>query len=163
MFLLFEAALVAGLCAAYFRLRAGSITWGWSPHRQLALINSAILFASTGCFAVAVAADRFGRRAAFRRLTFATLVLAAMFLAVKGYEYQDDLALALYPRTSPRIALYYLATGVHAVHVLAGMIVSASLARTPPSESLRRAELTLFYWVFVDIIWVVLVVFFYLW
>jgi heme/copper-type cytochrome/quinol oxidase subunit 3 len=167
IFLATEAALVAGLFAAYFRLRAGSITWGWSPHRHLALINSAILFASTGCFAAAVAAVRRGHPAVFRRLTTATLVLAAIFLAVKGYEYQDDVALALYPRTSTRIGLYYLTTAVLAAHVVGGMIVTAWLARTPPPmrahRRFGRAELTLLYWTFIDIVWIVLVVFFYVW
>jgi len=166
IFLATEAALVAGLFAAYFRLRAGSITWGWSPHRHLALINSAILFVSTGCFAAAVAAARRGHSAVFRRLTTATLVLAAIFLAVKGYEYQDDVALALYPRTSTRIGLYYLTTAVLAAHVVGGMIVTAWLARTPLMRAHRRvgrAELTLLYWAFIDIVWIVLVVFFYVW
>lgn len=170
VFLVSDTVLFGGLISAYFMLRAGSITWGWSPHRHLAFANTAILVASTGCFAAAVESARRGRVSSVRQLTWAAIVFGVIFLCVKGYEYQDDVALALYPRTSTRIALYYLLTAVHAAHVVGGLIVSGGLVLNPetawtaPGAALvNRAETALIYWSFLTIIWVILVVLFYVW
>lgn len=170
MFLASDVLLFGGLFSAYFMLRAGSITWGWSPHRQLAIANTVPLLASTVCFAAAVAAARDGRISKFRQLTWIGLVLGMIFLGIKAYEYQDDVALALYPRTSTRIGLYYLLTAVHAAHVVGGLIVSGGLVLTRAkacSESagvlVNRAEAALLYWAFLTIVWVIIVVLFYVW
>jgi heme/copper-type cytochrome/quinol oxidase subunit 3 len=170
VFLASDVLLFGGLFSAYFMLRAGSITWGWSPHRHLAIANTVNLLTSTVCFAAAIAAARDRRISQFRQLTWIGLVLGVIFLGVKAYEYQDDLALALYPRTSTRIGLYYLLTAVHAAHVVGGLIVSGRLvlARAkdcsePAGMLVNRAEAALLYWAFLTIVWVIIVLLFYVW
>ena len=86
LFVASEAMLFGGLFSAYFILRAGSITWGWSPHRDLALANTVILFGATGCFSAAAAAARGRRLSIFRQLTFAAVARAAICLGVKADE-----------------------------------------------------------------------------
>ncbi len=170
LFLALDAVLFGGLFSAYFILRAGAITWGWSPHRDLGLLNTVLLLVGTVALMLAVLAARSKRLALFRTCMAISLLLAMAFLGVKAYEYVDDFAMALYPRVSTRIALYYLLTGVHALHVVGGIIVSAWLAvagtevwTQSAAVIIRRLEAALLYWIFLNVIWVIVFVLLYVW
>ncbi len=166
--LTWDGPLWAALFSAYFVLRRGAITWGWSPHRDLARINTFVLFGAAAAFLLAV---RYARRhdvARFRLCVALSTLLALVFLGVKAAEYSDDLAMALYPRTSDRIALYYLTTGIHALHVVGGVIANVWLfARAPSGPSapafVDRVETAAMYWMFLAVIWICLFVLLYLW
>src|SRR3954465_8803777 len=170
LFVASEAMLFCGLFSAYFLLRAGAITWGWSPHKDLAQLNTAVLLAATAAFTLAVRAARRRTLSMYRVWLGVSIALALAFLGVKSYEYADDFALALYPRVSTRIALYYLLTGVHALHVAGGISVDAWLLATgrrrweqDSAAVVNRVEATALYWLFVDIIWLCLLVLLYVW
>lgn len=170
LFLAFEAVLFGGLFSAYFVLRAGAITWGWSSHRALGQLNTGLLLLGTIALMLGVVAARSKRLALFRACMAISLLLALAFLGVKAYEYVDDFAMALYPRVSTRIALYYLLTGVHALHVVAGTIVTAWLALAgtqvwtqSAAVIINRLEAALLYWIFVDAMWVIVFVLLYVW
>ena len=170
LFLAWEGMLFAALFSAYFMLRAGAITWGWSPHWELARANTVLLLGSTGVLSLAMRAARRQRVTTFRAWMSVSLVLATAFLGVKTYEYRDDFALALYPRVSTRIALYYLLTGIHALHVVGGLIVDVWLIvasgetwRRAAPVMINRVEATTQFWVFVDVIWLILLLLLYVW
>jgi cytochrome c oxidase subunit 3 len=93
------------------------------------------------------------------------------FLAVKGLEYHEDLDEHLWPgpaftATLPPQSqifwvLYWIMTGVHAIHVTAGLGVISFIAiqaarRKYSSEYHTPVEITGLYWHFVDIIWIFL-------
>ena len=55
--------------------------------------------------------------------TRATIALAGVFLCVKYVEYSEKFHHGLFPDTNIFFSLYYMMTGIHGLHVVAGMIV----------------------------------------
>ena len=137
--------------------------------------NTAVLLTSSLTMAMAVKASEAG----FRRMTLwcltATLVLGLTFLVIKGFEYHSDLDkglwpgphFALHPATTQLFwAFYWIATGVHAVHLTIGIgivsVVTLQLKRgTLPVEATRFEGVAL-YWHLVDTIWIFLLPMLYL-
>jgi heme/copper-type cytochrome/quinol oxidase subunit 3 len=177
LFLASEAMLFAGLFSAYFMLRAGA-TEPWQPFRDhlgIAGRNTMVLFAATAVFAVAVAAARartvlpvWGGTLAFRLYLYPSVLFALAFCALKGSEYAALFERGLGPATSTQLAVYFLLTGVHLIHVAGGMLVSVWLAFTgastwkaSPAVVVNRLEAVALYWYFVDAVWVAIVVLLY--
>jgi len=125
--------------------------------------------------AVAVEASEKG----FRRLTIwcltATALLGTTFLVIKGFEYHSDLEKGLWPGANFPLdppatqlfwTLYWIMTGVHAVHLTVGIgivtVVTILLARkTIPAKATTFEGIAL-YWHLVDMIWVILLPILYL-
>jgi len=68
---------------------------------------------------------------------------------------------------NPSSSFIYLISGVHAAHVLGGivalvvaMVFAFRLPVKPTPRRLMRFELVLQYWHFVDILWIYLIIFF---
>jgi cytochrome c oxidase subunit 3 len=138
-------------------------------------LNTAILLTSS----LTMAIGERGARDDERRLALVCLTLTAIlglaFLVVKGFEYRDDLAKGLFPGphfplhpASTQIfwALYWVMTGVHAVHLFIGISVTVAMTlglywRKLPPISPAFEGLAL-YWHFVDIVWVMLLPLLYL-
>jgi len=82
---------------------------------------------------------------------------------VKTIEYSDKFSHHLYPATNNFLGLYFTLTGLHAVHVIVGMIVNAYLWgpgarmwRSEPERFTNRIEVAGIYWHFVDVVWIFL-------
>lgn len=134
-------------------------------------VNTAILLTSSLTMALAVHAAKEGKNKAIVRLLLCTIVLGLSFLAVKGLEYHQDLDEHLWPGPNFKSSLppqsqifwvlYWIMTGVHAVHVTVGVGVISFIAfqaarRKYSSEYHTPVEITGLYWHFVDIIWIFL-------
>jgi cytochrome c oxidase subunit 3 len=68
---------------------------------------------------------------------------------------------AFVPAHGTFFAIYYTLTGLHALHVIGGLIVlayligpGASMRRTQPVRFTHRAAGLSIYWQFVDIVWI---------
>ena len=98
-------------------------------------------------------------------------MLGVVFLTVKGFEYAHEINEHLLPGMNfhfdgPDAAkaemffyLYFLMTGVHALHVTIGVVllsVFAWRARRTGGANETAVELLGLYWHFVDIVWVFL-------
>lgn len=170
LFIASEVMLFGGLFSAYFMLRAGSVAV-WRPltgHFDAAVVSTVMLYGSTGCFAIAMRAARARRLPMFRGWMLAAAVLAFLFLPYKALQYLDLSELRVYPSTSTQWATYFLLTGVHALHVLGGLAVDIALLMTSTStwvdaapRVINRVEATAKYWYFVDLVWMVILVLFY--
>jgi heme/copper-type cytochrome/quinol oxidase subunit 3 len=172
LFLASEVMLFGGLFSAYILLRSGAAAWpdGASVSSvPLGMLNTALLLASSLAITLSRRAAAGGKERRSRVLLGVTAVLAAGFLAVKGIEYAAKLEAGLYPATSTFMAVYYLLTSVHGLHVLGGLLVIAYFATAGtwstggslPRFANRLASLTL-YWHFVDVVWICLFVMLYL-
>jgi heme/copper-type cytochrome/quinol oxidase subunit 3 len=169
LFLASEVMLFGGLFSAYFTLRAGAASWApLASHRSIAFLNTALLLGAGSLFAAAITAARTQRAEACRTRLVGAIVLATMFLALKTLEYAHATAEGFWPRTSTEAGVYYLLTGVHALHVLAGIAVTLWLASTSrrtwdadPLRVVNRLEATVLYWYFVDAVWLILLVLLY--
>lgn len=94
-----------------------------------------------------------------------TLILGLLFLGVQGYEYYvSPFSIA----DSSFGSSFFLATGFHGLHVLVGtLLLFVSLSRlffghfTPNRHF--GLEASIWYWHFVDVIWLLLFLIFYVW
>ncbi|HEX9048673.1 MAG TPA: cytochrome c oxidase subunit 3 family protein [Verrucomicrobiae bacterium] len=134
-------------------------------------INSVLLLTSSLTMALAVYAAKENYRRQVLPWLLATLFLGGSFLVVKGLEYHEDIEHHLAPGAHflagmPPAAqlffwLYWTMTGLHAIHVTAGLgllTVMAWLARRGTFSGHYHTPLTLagLYWHFVDIVWLFL-------
>jgi heme/copper-type cytochrome/quinol oxidase subunit 3 len=54
-------------------------------------------------------------------------------------------------------SFYYTAAGIHALHVIAGIIIMLFVVQTAKrNEELHRVEIIGIYWHFVDVVWIFL-------
>jgi cytochrome c oxidase subunit III len=147
-------------------------------HEWLGTINTAILLTSSFTMALAVRAATLGQRRAARRLLWATAALGVAFLAVKateyGLEWRDGLVPGLHftvrehaQATALFFFLYFLMTGVHALHLAIGIVAVAWLAwrlreARLPEWRVEEIDVLGLYWHFVDAVWIFLYPLFYL-
>lgn len=134
----------------------------------IGIANTAILLASSCAIALGerLLEARSAKGAAFA--TWLALSLGAAFLVLKALEYHEDLAKHLWPGASFALStsganlfwgFYWVATGVHAIHVVIGLGLFVRLLHIEREGfHLRVASVraTALYWHFVDIIWVML-------
>jgi len=142
---------------------------GHETNVVLGTVNTLILLTSS--LAMAVGAE--AARARLRRLSLGalstTVLLALTFLAVKGFEWREDIAEHLLPGSSFRLdgpgaqiffAFYWVMTGLHGLHVTAGVSVISwmTLQAWRQQRALRSPsfEAVALYWHLVDIVWVFL-------
>lgn len=79
------------------------------------------------------------------------------FLIVKAFEWTSEISHGFTITSSTFWSFYYTAAGIHASHVIAGMIIMLFIMRTArKNEELQRVEYVGLYWHFVDIVWIFL-------
>jgi cytochrome c oxidase subunit 3 len=161
----------------YLRLHFPQACAAASRHTEFVLgtANTAILLTSSLSMALAGHAARGGRRRAATRLLAVTAALGLAFLAIKGWEYRTEYVEHLFPGAGFQphrggavqdvqgmelfFVLYFALTGLHAVHLAAGIGICLWLAarlrrmRAGDGENVEVAGL---YWHFVDVMWIFL-------
>lgn len=177
VFLVTEVLLFGGLFVAYIMYRALYPEMFHEAHEHLNKvmggINTIVLICSSLSMAMAVHyVQNNDRKTALRLLTF-TLFCGATFMVIKFFEYKAKFDHHLFPDASFDVAafkhadaglfysLYFLMTGLHGIHVLAGMsLILWMIIRTSrnefSSEYYTPVELTGLYWHLVDLIWIYL-------
>ena len=136
-------------------------------------INTLVLIVSSFCVAWSIHA----LRGDHRRICLASLVtaiaLGASFLGLKTIEYSHHLAEGIAPGAQYTSAalpeagsrtfftLYYAMTGLHAIHVVAGLALLGWLATRVwrlRTTTARHVELELggLYWHLIDVVWIFL-------
>lgn len=115
--------------------------------------NTIVLVTSGLCAALAVRARTGERRDLARRWLWAACSLGVVFLAVKAFEYGSKASLGIGIESSPFFTFYYLITGFHALHVVAGIMV---LMLVSWADSVRNMEAATAFWHMVDLVWVLL-------
>jgi len=154
-----ELMFFGGLFAAYFTLRAEASEWP-PPGVTLETASSAaatiVLLVSSGTIHFAGRAVERDDRAGVRRWLAITLALGALFLANQVREFLvNDFDISSHAYGS----IYYLMTGFHGLHVLAGLVllvVGLAVVGGPGPLPRRGAavESVTYYWHFVDVVWV---------
>ncbi len=100
-----------------------------------------------------------GDRPRFLRNLLWTMMLGILFLAgVVGIEWREAPHMGIVPQSGYGIAFYSM-TGVHALHVLSGVVLLAIVYRNGVNgayspERYWGVEATIKYWHFVDLVWV---------
>jgi cytochrome c oxidase subunit 3 len=181
LFLFSEALLFGALFIAYTAdLQLYHVEFDRCSHelnRLLGAGNTLILLTSSLTMALSIAALGRGNRGQALAMLGATLLLAAAFLVVKGFEWGHKFEHGTYPGTPDMLArpkgeqafygLYFVMTGLHALHVLGGVVAilaAAGLVATGRVRADRPGILVNIglYWHLVDLVWIFLFPLFYL-
>jgi len=119
--------------------------------------NTLVLLSSSYMAVLAHNAAEMGNGKKAAKLLWGSILCGAIFLTVKGFEWSHEIELGYTITAGMFWSFYYLAAGIHGLHVIAGMCLMiwiSGLARR--GEELQRVELIGIYWHFVDLVWIFL-------
>ena len=164
LFLASEVMLFSTLFTSYIVLRTAAPSWprGWDVLSvPLATLNTLILITSSVTMVLAYAKAVERNRAQFRFYMLVTILLGLVFLGVKGVEYGTKFEHHHFPSTSIFFAIYFTTTGLHALHIIGGLILNSALLYFSWTDwdgplFVGRVEAGGLYWHFVDIVWIFL-------
>ena len=181
LFLITEILLFSGLFLGYSWMRARYPQEfhhaGSEMNAVLGVTNTLVLLTSSLTMVLAIVAIQRGERRRAMLGVAATILLGAVFLVNKAFEWTAEIHHGNYPgsahlATLPPgeqvfFGLYYTMTGLHGVHVLAGMsvltvmLVLLQRGRISPDRFVMLENGGL-YWHLVDVVWIFLLPLFYL-
>jgi len=97
----------------------------------------------------------------FKRQLGLTILLATVFVIIKGYEYYSKFSHDMFPQTNTFLSIHFTLTGLHALHMLGGISIMAyfwgpgnTMWKSDPKRFTNRIEIIGLYWQFVDLIWI---------
>jgi cytochrome c oxidase subunit 3 len=187
LFLLSDTFIFSCFLTAYMTMRS-STTLPWPNTAEvfaltiagrpipliLIAIMTFVLISSSGTMAMAV---NFGYRRDRRTtaaLMLATAVFGAMFVGMQAFEWTKLIHEGVRPWGNPWGApqfgaSFFMITGFHGLHVSCGVILLLVIASKvwrghyDRSGDYSAVEIAGLYWHFVDLVWVFIFAFFYLW
>jgi cytochrome c oxidase subunit 3 len=154
------------LVSAFIVLRGKSARWVPVHLPNILWLNTAILLASSGT--LELARRRLARidLAGFRKLWRVTTSLGVLFLAGQIVAWRQLVKGGVYVASSQASSFFYIFTAAHGLHLLAGvgalMYVSARTFEQGKVTRSTAAEVTSYYWHFMDALWVFLLALLYI-
>lgn len=155
-----EIVIFGGLIASYIMHRLAHDAWaGHAEHTNIyaGSFNTLVLLTSSlsAVLAHKAAEENNGPKAA--KLLGLTMLGGVIFVTVKAFEWAGEIRLGYTILTNTFWSFYYTAAGLHACHVIAGVVIMGFVAAAArKGEELQRVELIGIYWHFVDLIWIFL-------
>ena len=188
IFLLSDTFIFGSFLTGYMKVRM-SVTDAWpNPSEVFALsffgqpipliliaIMTFVLISSSGTMAMAVNMGYRGDRNKAFWLMLATAAFGATFVGMQAFEWTKLIQEGVRPWGNPWGAsqfggTFFMITGFHGLHVSAGVIYLIVVAKRLKSGYYDRTrgnyemvEIAGLYWHFVDLVWVFIFAFFYLW
>ncbi|MEM7311198.1 MAG: cytochrome c oxidase subunit 3 family protein [Planctomycetota bacterium] len=176
IFLVTEVLFFSGLFCAFAVFRSAHpevFAWGAAQlDPALGAVNTGVLLVSSLTMAWAVRCAQLGQTRGLRICLAVTLLCAGAFLAIKSVEYAHKWHDGLLPgryfaeADAPLDAhlffgIYFGMTGLHGVHVLAGIAVIAWLLRRAirgdfGPDYYGPVDFVALYWHLVDLVWIYL-------
>ncbi len=157
LFLLSDSFLFGGLAVARFNLLGLTRL----PLNQfLGLAVTSVLLLSSFFMNRAETSMEHGDRRGFMIGMIATLALGLVFVAgVLGIEWPTAIANGVTPDASAGSAIFFMMTGMHALHVLTGLVFLGIVLRKGlmgiyTAEKPWGVEAVAVYWHFVDVVWI---------
>jgi cytochrome c oxidase subunit III len=149
----------------YFGVRSRAPMWPppGAPPLPLALpaLNTLVLVASSLALWRGVAALARGNRRALAPWVGVALVLGAAFVGLQLVVWKAQWAAGLLPSSGVYGSLFYGLTALHAVHVVAGLLVllvvlGRALGGVYTEHNVVRVRVAAMFWHFVDAVWLVM-------
>jgi cytochrome c oxidase subunit III len=148
--------------------------FGHSIPLVLIAIMTFVLITSSGTMALAVRYAHFRDKRKIALFMFVTALFGATFVGMQAFEWSKLIAEGVRPWGNPFGApqfgsIFFMVTGFHGLHVSVGVIYLAIVASKVLKGHYDRknnyeiVEITGLYWHFVDLVWVFIFAFFYLW
>lgn len=141
-----------------FGLRMDSPDWHAVALPWQVWLSTALLTAGSAAMVLASRAARTGALARARAAMTWGGAAAAGFVASQWWAWHALYAANVLPANNPAAGFFYLLTGMHALHVLGGLVVwgMARFARRHDLEAAMRVRLCARYWHFLLAVWLVL-------
>jgi cytochrome c oxidase subunit 3 len=156
--------MFAGLTSAYI-VKSGQANWVEVKTPTVFWFSTAVLLISSITLQASLRAFKQRAMAQFRALFLATLVLGILFVILQwtGFRYLWDHGVRFEGAGAGQFL--YIIFGLHALHVLGGLVALTVIALQQyfgktRSYNATPIEVMTTYWHFVDILWVYLLIFF---
>jgi len=157
-----EIVIFGGLLASYLMHRLGHPEFGGpeyagATNTWIGAFNTFVLLTSSFAAVKAHEAAQAGDGPTAAKRLLYTAFGGLTFLCVKGYEWTHEISEGYVITKNAFWSFYYVAAGIHASHVVGGMIIMLILyGDVKKNKELQRVELIGNYWHFVDLIWIFL-------
>ncbi|HTW50872.1 MAG TPA: cytochrome c oxidase subunit 3 [Stellaceae bacterium] len=182
-FIATEVLFLGGLFCAYtvYRYLQPAAVIEAARHTKIVIgsVNTGVLLTSSFFMSWASLAARAGQSRLLGWLMLIAAALGVVFVALKGLEYAQEITEHLWPGqhfsldiAEPREGevfyfIYWLLTGIHALHLIVGICAVSVIARRAMRGEFSAAyhspvRVVSLYWHFVDIVWIFLFVLIYL-
>jgi cytochrome c oxidase subunit 3 len=150
---------------------------GGELNHVIGIANTFVLLTSSLTMALSIAAMQRRAKRLSAGLLLSTIFLGLVFLVNKYVEWSTEIGHGIYPNSPDLLArphgdiiffgLYYSMTGLHGLHVIAGMVLLGIMFRFLLRDRIGAdrpvmLENSGLYWHLVDIIWIFLLPLFYL-
>jgi cytochrome c oxidase subunit III len=152
--------------ASAFLLRKGSST-NWVAVRipPLLWLNTLILLASSCAVELARKQLAIQNLSKFKRYWNLSTILGVLFLTGQLVVWRQLETQGIYLASNPASSFFYIFTGAHALHLLGGVVALLYVAtrnfdKAKVSRSVA-AEVTSYYWHFLDALWIFLLLLLY--
>jgi heme/copper-type cytochrome/quinol oxidase subunit 3 len=155
-----EVVIFGGLLASYVMHRLAHDAWAeQAAHTNMWIgaVNTLVLLSSSLAAVLGhkAAVEGDGPKAA--RQLYLTMLGGATFIVIKAIEWTSEIRHGFTITSSTFWSFYYTAAGLHALHVIAGVVIMAFVAHEARRNlELHRVELIGIYWHFVDVVWIFL-------
>lgn len=152
--------------ASAFIVRRGS--GDWVPvHIPLVMwFNTAILLASSATLEMARKRLANSNFSGFDNLWLLTTILGVVFLIGQVVAWRQLVGQGIYLATNPASSFFYVFTGAHALHLVGGVAALIYVAKRNFDRAkvsrVVAAEVTSYYWHFLDALWIFLLALLYL-
>jgi len=166
LFLASEVMLFGALFSSYILLRIGAAYWPLGAdilNIPLGATNTIVLIASSVSMVLAWSSLINNDYKKHKICLGFTILCALIFMCIKAIEYKAKFSHGLFPSSSTYMAIYFTLTGLHAFHVIGGVVVlgyffgpGAKMWKTEPERFTNRLEIVGLYWHFVDLVWIFL-------
>jgi heme/copper-type cytochrome/quinol oxidase subunit 3 len=155
-----EIVIFGGLLASYIMHRLAHDAWSAqaaATNTWIGAFNTLVLLTSSLFAVLAHKAAEEGDGPKAAKLLWMTVGGGVTFLVVKAFEWTSEIQHGYTLTSSTFWSFYYTAAGLHATHVLAGVVILGIIAlQARKNMELQRVELIGIYWHFVDIVWIFL-------
>lgn len=155
-----EIVIFGGLLASYIMHRLAHDAWAVqaaNTNTWIGAFNTLVLLTSS-LFAVLghKAADE-GNGPKAANMLLLTAAGGMLFVGIKSYEWATEISHGFTLTSNTFWSFYYTAAGLHALHVIAGIVCLLIIAgQARRNHELHRVELIGLYWHFVDVVWIFL-------
>jgi cytochrome c oxidase subunit 3 len=154
------------LTSAFIVLRRSSELWVDFHLPPILWLNTGILLASSFTLEAARRQLADSNAAGFRKLWLLTTALGLLFVAGQLAAWRQLVAQGVFIASNQASSFFYIFTGAHAIHLLGGVgaLLYVSIRKLDAARiSLSTAaEITSYYWHFMDGLWVFLLALLYL-
>jgi len=166
--------MFAGFTSAYIVRKADITDWNVIALPSLFFVSTGAILLSSLTLWMASRAFKASQYSRYRSLIGLTALLGTAFIVIQVFAWRELYLRGLLLNEDTAAAFLYVLTGVHALHVLAGVVIlylswtgagrriRESVLKNgekAPASSKHRVYMTVTFWHFVDILWIYLFVF----